>query len=83
MLPYLTGVANNEQDGRGCCLNFILSNGDKSHNGKSVAYIHIIPDDIIKRTKYVDTAYGGNSARVAGFRFRDGEKTTIFGIGDW
>ncbi len=58
VLPYLSQVSNNEQDGSGYCFNFTLSNGDKSHHGKSgVKFIHEIQEDVIKRTKYVDIAY--------------------------
>jgi hypothetical protein len=56
MLCHLVGFELNYSNGTGCLLNFILSNGNKTHQrdvGRTYS-THVMPKDANKRIRSVD-----------------------------
>ena len=57
VVPYIIGFEKNQEDGKGAFLNFILSNGQRSHqtdNDYPTKYTHMMPEDAHLRIRTVE-----------------------------
>ena len=77
----MAGFENNNKNGTGTRFNFILSNGLRSEqrDNDTFYHTHLMPLDAYLRIRSVRVYYSGI---VAGFKFLDENKATIWSIGD-
>ncbi len=82
VLNHLVGFENNVQDGTGLFFNWILCNGDRSHQRDALVkhyYDHMMPEGCHKRIRSVRIHH--NSSCIVGFSFFDKEGALLYKIG--
>jgi hypothetical protein len=80
VLYYLAGFENNSKDGSCHRFNWILCNGDRSHqrDAGETYYDHMMPERSHTRIRSVSIHYANC---IAGFSFFDKEKALLCKIG--
>ncbi len=80
--PFLSGFELYKEDGIDNCMNFILSNGDRSAQrdpSKKTDYSHMIPTDALSKLRSVTIHYNNY---IRGFSFFDKDGEELWKIGE-
>ncbi len=77
VLPSLAGLETYGKDGTGCCWNFMMSNGQRSHrrDGDETYDSHMMPEGAVRSVEIIHTDC------IYGFKFFDKDRKVMLKIG--